>query len=291
MLGAILTVSSEHVRVVLERILTSYGVKTRQAYADLLGMPIGTINNWLKRGNIPGDYLVRCVLDTGVDLRWLKDGELTNVSFSNGGNYVLKGQELIKRMQESGGKIVLRRIMDAYGFTLQKQLGDLLDIPSGTMSAWVRREHFPGDIVIVCALDTGVSLYWLATGNGSMYEQKVEGAAALPVGLKKIAKYSIHTGQMVEAGLWFCDESLIDPSVTNPVLTEKNGHRWLVDLDAKNIANGRWLISIDGAMDVFDVIRLPGNKARLSNNSAEFECSLSDITPSGVVICTIEKHI
>ncbi|PCO34662.1 hypothetical protein CQA09_28715, partial [Klebsiella pneumoniae] len=33
----------------------------------------------------------------------------------------------------------------------------------------------------------------------------------------------------------------------------------------KHIANGRWLISIDGAMDVFNVIRLPGNKVRLSN--------------------------
>ncbi|WME30272.1 helix-turn-helix domain-containing protein [Klebsiella pneumoniae] len=41
------------------------------------------------------------------------------------------------------GKIVLRRILDAYGFKLQKELGDHLNIPSGTMSAWVRREHFP----------------------------------------------------------------------------------------------------------------------------------------------------
>lgn len=285
-----MTVSSEHVRVVLERILTSYGVKTRQAYADLLGMPIGTINNWLKRGNIPGDYLVRCVLDTGVDLRWLKDGELTNVNPSSRGN-ALKGQELIERMQESGGKVVLRRIMDAYGFTLQKQLGDLLDIPSGTMSAWVRREHFPGDIVIVCALDTGVSLYWLATGNGSMYEQKTEDASALPAGLKQISKYSIHTGQMIEIGQWFCDDSIIDSNVTNPAMIEKNGQRWLVDLDAKNISNGRWLIDVDGICDVYDVARLPGNRLTVKNGVSQFECLVDEIKCVGVVFLTLSKSI
>ena len=286
-----MTVSSEHVRVVLERILTSYGVKTRQAYADLLGMPIGTINNWLKRGNIPGDYLVRCVLDTGVDLRWLKDGELTNANSSNASNYALKGQELIERMQESGGKVVLRRIMDAYGFTLQKQLGDLLDIPSGTMSAWVRREHFPGDIVIVCALDTGVSLYWLATGNGSMYEQKTEDAAALPIGLKQITKYSIQTGQLSESGAWFCDETLIEAGVNNPVLVEKTGQRWLVDLDAKNIANGRWLIDVDGTCDVYDVARLPGNRLTVKNGASQFECLVDEIKCVGMVFLTLSKSI
>lgn len=286
-----MTVSSEHVRVVLERILTSYGVKTRQAYADLLGMPIGTINNWLKRGNIPGDYLVRCVLDTGVDLRWLKDGELTNVNSSSAKNYALKGQELIERMQESGGKVVLRRIMDAYGFTLQKQLGDLLDIPSGTMSAWVRREHFPGDIVIVCALDTGVSLYWLATGNGSMYEQKTEDAAALPIGLKQITKYSIQTGQLLESGAWFCDETLIETGVNNPVLVEKTGQRWLVDLDAKNIANGRWLIAVDGICDVYDVARLPGNRLTVKNGVSQFECLVDEIKCVGMVFLTLSKSI
>lgn len=286
-----MAVSSEHVRVVLERILTSYGVKTRQAYADLLGMPIGTINNWLKRGNIPGDYLVRCVLDTGVDLRWLKDGELTNAKSSSASNYALKGQELIERMLESGGKVVLRRIMDAYGFTLQKQLGDLLDIPSGTMSAWVRREHFPGDIVIVCALDTGVSLYWLATGNGSMYEQKTEDSAALPIGLKQITKYSIQTGQLSESGAWFCDETLIEAGVNNPVLVEKTGQRWLVDLDAKNIANGRWLMDVDGTCDVYDVARLPGNRLTVKNGSSQFECLVDEIKCVGMVFLTLSRSI
>ncbi|HDR2890041.1 TPA: helix-turn-helix domain-containing protein [Enterobacter soli] len=283
------------VKQVIERILISYGVKNRPEYSEITNVPLSTISNWVARGKVPGDYLIQCSFDTGADLKWLMDGcELTNVRFEPG-HYPMQGKRLMEAMQNSGGKEVLRRIMQAYGFTMQKELGDHLDIPSGTMSAWVRREHFPGDVVIVCSLDTGASLYWLATGIGPIYEQQAqeqqEPLTSLPVGLRKIAKYSIHTGQLSENGVWFCDESLIESNAGNPVLIEKSGKRWLADLDAKNIANGRWLISIDGAMDVFDVIRLPGNKARLSNSSAEFECSLSDITPSGAIMFTLEKHM
>lgn len=280
----------QSVRDVIDRILVSYGVRTRQAYSDLAKIPLPTISNWVKRGKVPGDYIVQCALDTGADLKWLMEGgELTNVRFEPG-HYPMQGIRLMEAMQSSGGKEILQRIMQAYGFTMQKELGDHLGIPSGTMSAWVRREHFPGDVVIVCALDTGASLYWLATGNGGLYESNV----TLPTeqtALAKIRKYRLENGELKKIGNWLADPSMIPDNHDGLMFVEGMGKSWLVDISAKNIANGRWLISIDGAMDVFNVIRLPGNKVRLSNGSAEFECNLSDITPSGTVIFTIEKHI
>ncbi|AWE03413.1 MULTISPECIES: phage repressor protein CI [Klebsiella] len=280
----------QSVRDVIDRILVSYGVRTRQAYSDLAKIPLPTISNWVKRGKVPGDYIVQCALDTGADLKWLMEGgELTNVRFEPG-HYPMQGIRLLEAMQSSGGKEILQRIMQAYGFTMQKELGDHLDIPSGTMSAWVRREHFPGDVVIVCALDTGASLYWLATGNGGLYESNV----TLPTeqtALATIRKYRLENGELKKTGNWLADPSMIPDNHDGLMFVEGMGKSWLVDISAKNIANGRWLISIDGAMDVFNVIRLPGNKVRLSNGSAEFECNLSDITPSGTVIFTIEKHI
>ncbi|WP_462202000.1 phage repressor protein CI [Klebsiella pneumoniae] len=280
----------QSVRDVIDRILVSYGVRTRQAYSDLAKIPLPTISNWVKRGKVPGDYIVQCALDTGADLKWLMEGgELTNVRFEPG-HYPMQGIRLMEAMQSSGGKEILQRIMQAYGFTMQKELGDHLDIPSGTMSAWVRREHFPGDVVIVCALDTGASLYWLATGNGGLYESNV----TLPTeqtALATIRKYRLENGELKKIGNWLADPSMIPDNHDGLMFVEGMGKSWLVDVSAKNIANGRWLISIDGAMDVFNVVRLPGNKVRLSNGSDEFECNLSDITPSGTVIFTIEKHI
>lgn len=283
------------VKQVIERILISYGVRTRQAYSEITKVPLSTISNWVARGNVPGDYVVQCVLDTGADIKWLMEGvKLTNVRFEPG-NYPMKGIRLMEAMQNSGGKEILQRIMQAYGFTMQKELGDHLDIPSGTMSAWVRRDHFPGDVVIVCALDTGVSLYWLATGVGSMNEQQAqaqrEPITSLPAGLKQITKYSIQTGQLSESGAWFCDETLIEAGVNNPVLVEKTGLRWLVDLDAKNIANGRWLIDVDGTCDVYDVARLPGNRLTVKNGASQFECLVDEIKCVGMVFLTLSKSI
>lgn len=279
------------VKALVERMLSSYGVKTRQAYSEITKIPLSTISNWVKSGKVPGDYIIQCSFDTGADIKWLLDGvELTNVRCESG-SYPMKGLRLMQAMQNAGGKEILQRIMQAYGFTLQKELGDHLEIPSGTMSAWVRREHFPGDVVIVCALDTGVSLYWLATGNGRMNEGNAQEISTFPTGLKELPKYSIHTGQMVESGLWFCDGSLIEPTVNSPALTEKNGLRWLVDLDAKNIANGRWLIDVDGTCDVYDIARLPGNKLSVKNDASQFECLATEIKCVGMVFLTLSKSV
>ncbi|AUV96794.1 phage repressor protein CI [Klebsiella michiganensis] len=283
------------VKQVIERILISYGVKNRPEYSEITHVPLSTISNWVARGKVPGDYLIQCSFDTGADLKWLMDGsELTNVRFEPR-HYPMQGMRLMEAMQNSGGKEVLQRIMQAYGFTMQKELGDHLDIPSGTMSAWVRREHFPGDVVIVCALDTGASLYWLATGIGPMNEQHTqvqpEQLTALPAGLRQITKYSIHTGQLTENGTWFCDDSLIDSTVVNPALVEKNGQRWCVDLDAKNIANGRWLVDVDGTADVYDVARLPGNRLSVKNGSSQFECLVDEVNCVGMVFLTLSKSL
>lgn len=283
------------VKQVIERILISYGVKNRPEYSEITHVPLSTISNWVARGKVPGDYLIQCSFDTGADLKWLMDGsELTNVRFEPG-HYPMQGMRLMEAMQNSGGKKILQRIMQAYGFTMQKELGDHLHIPSGTMSAWVRRDHFPGDVVIVCALDTGASLYWLATGIGPMSDQQtqvqLEPLKALPAGLRQITKYSIHTGQLSTNGYWFCDESQIESGVNNPVLVEKTGQRWLVDLDAKNIANGRWLIDVDGTCDVYDVARLPGNRLTVKNGASQFECLVDEINCVGMVFLTLSKSI
>lgn len=286
-----MTESFANVREILERILDSYGVRSQVEYAQITNIPVGTIQNWLKRGKLPGDYILQCALDTGADVNWLVHGESTNVSSPSQRKHQLTGQNIIEAMKASGGKVILRRIMDAYGFTLQKQLGDHLNLPSATMSAWIRRDHFPGDVVIVCALDTGASLYWLATGNGSMHEERQcnEQPSNLPTGLKKINKYSIHTGQLAEEGTWFCDESLLTATIFNPALIDKNGMRWLVDLDAKNIVNGRWLVDVDGTCDVYDIARLPGNKLAVKNNASQFECLVDEVKCLGKVFLTLSK--
>lgn len=270
---------------VLERLMSAYGVKMQKDLADLLGIAKHSVSGWVQRDAIPGNIIVRCCLDTGADINWLVTGELANANLEYDSSK-LKGKGLYDEIMGNGGKTVLRRILDAYGFNMQKELGDLLGISSGTISTWVRRDFFPGDVVVTCALDTGVSLEWLATGKGQMRDSKETLATEF-----SIKKSRLESGALKDAGYWHPDPSMIPPNTNDLLFVDGVNTSWLVDCSASNIANGRWLISIDGALDVFDVIRLPGGKVRLSNKSAEFECSLTDIKSVGVVVITLEKHI
>ncbi|EID1645172.1 phage repressor protein CI [Escherichia coli] len=271
---------------VLERLMSAYGVKMQKDLADRLGIAKHSVSGWVQRDAIPGNIIVRCCLDTGADINWLVNGELANANLDLQHSR-LKGKELYDEIMTNGGKTVLRRILDAYGFTMQKELGDLLGISSGTISTWVRREFFPGDVVVACALDTGVSLEWLATGKGQMLDSSSSKNATQLV----IKKCRLESGELKDAGEWHPDPSMVPDAHDKLIYIVGVTSSWLIDKAALNVSNGRWLINIDGAFDVFDVIRLPGGKVRLSNKNAEFECNLADITPAGAVIFTLEKHI
>ncbi len=270
---------------VIERISSAYGVSTQKALAEVLGVPSNSVSTWVQRNSFPGKAIIQCSLDTGADLNWLLTGQIANLNLQD--SSPLKGKALYDDILASGGKPVLRRILDAYGFTMQKELGDLLDISSGTISTWVRRDFFPGDVVVTCALDTGVSLEWLATGKGKMRESKEASFSDIST----IKKSRLESGELKDAGAWHPDPSMIPSDSEELIFVEGVGASWLVDRSASNLSNGRWLIDIDGALDVFDVIRLPGGKVRLSNKSAEFECNISDIKPAGSVVLTLEKHV
>ncbi|QCR37026.1 phage repressor protein CI [Nissabacter sp. SGAir0207] len=281
-------VGTNQAKSILERILSSYGVSTRQQYSEIVGVPLGTIANWVSRDSLPGDYVIQCALDTDADLRWLTTGELKNVSSHSAPTAGEKGKKLHERMLANGGKKVLQRILHAYGFTMQKELGDLLGIPSGTMSAWVRRDYFPGDIVITCALDTGAPLRWLATGIGETYGLQ-NTAASTTERHFSIEKYSLHNGKLENTGEWICDKLLIDPAIKNPAFIEKGEVRLIVDFDVNLIGNGMWLIDIDGVIDVYNVSRLPGGKLNIKSGASSFECLINDIRCVGMVCFTISK--
>jgi len=118
----------------------------------------------------------------------------------------------------------------AYGFTLQKQLCGLLDISSGTVSTWVQRGYFPGDVVATCALDTGVSLK--CTGKGTSFGYAVKSKSISSSVLKK---YNIDSGVLGQNGEWICDKSLINYQPENCDFVEKYNEFWIVGFEQKKL--------------------------------------------------------
>lgn len=272
---------------IIERLSAAYGVATQKGLAERLGVPAANVSNWVQRDSVPGSAFVKCALDTGSDLQWLTTGKLANASL-DAAHDSPKGEALYNKIISNGGKPVLRRIMDAYGFTLQKQLCELLGISSGTVSTWVRRNYFPGDVVVTCALDTGVSLAWLATGTGSASIQDNDRICSHTV---KIKKSKLIAGKLVEDGFYYFDNSFVPNGIEQPLLIESASTSWLCDIEKTDISNGRWVIDIDGNCDVYDVSRIPGNKISIVGKGSNFECSADVVTPLGVVIKTFENNI
>lgn len=269
---------------VLERILSAYGFKMQKELAEKLGIASSNVGSWIQRGHIPGNVIVQCALDTGADVNWIVTGELAKASFGPGVQ-VGQGKALYEEIMSNGGKPVLRRIMDAYGFTMQKQLCDLLEISSGTVSTWVRRDYFPGDVVVACALDTGVSLQWLATGKGT---QRIESSALSSESL--IPRKNLSAGVLHDAGQWNIDLSFISHSIDEPVFIHSNTSTWIVDVGVVEISNGRWLLGIDNKYDVYDVTLLPGRKITVSNKASNFTCGADEVTTTGRVVLTMEYN-
>ncbi len=242
------------------------------------------MSSWLARNTIPSNVFLECALDTGADLHWLCYGEFANASLDSSQS-VGRGKALYDEIMSNGGKPILRRIMDPYGFTMQKQLCDLLEISSGTVSTWVRRDYFPSDVVVACALDTGVSLQWLATGKGI---QRSESSKVCEI--PSIPRKNLAAGVLHDAERWNIDLSFVAHMITKQVLIFSNSYSWVVDIEVTDLSNGRWLIGIDNKYDVYDISLLPGKKINVQNFSTNFTCGSDEVTAVGKVVLSMNYN-
>lgn len=276
---------------VLDRLSSSYGVKTQKELALCLEISPGNVSAWMQRGSVPGNAIIKCALDTGADLKWLVTGLFANANVKNTNvaksTRTDRGKSLLKKMLSSGGKSVLKRILDAYGFATQKELSEYLEISTGTISTWVRREYFPGDVVITCALDTSASLEWLATGEIDTESQEEPATSAIPTISKKI----LLAGKLDDDGFCYIDESFVPEGVNfkslNYVRSGKSA--WLIDMSITELSNGFWLLDIDGTLDVYRVSKRPGNKLQISGHDYEFECNTDEVLAKGIVVVILKN--
>lgn len=268
---------------VLERILSAYGFTMQKELSDRLEIAKSNVASWLARGQVPGNVIVQCSLDTGADVNWLVTGELEKANpqreLPN-----LTGKAVYDEIMANGGKSVLRRILDAYGFTQQKQLCELLDISSGTVSTWVRRNYFPGDVVVACALDTGSSLKWLALGQGK--KEIVDGSKELTT---SVPCMNLTDGALDMAGQTFIDFKIYKVCPAEPVVVIGNFGAWIIDENVKTISNGKWLLSIDDMYDIYEIALLPARRIKVINPVSDFTCAVNEVKVKGKVVLTITQ--
>ncbi|EOC1089933.1 phage repressor protein CI [Cronobacter sakazakii] len=275
-------------QAVLTRMRQAYGVDSNVELADRMKTPKSTVSNWVSRDSVPFRYVMLCSQETSMDLDWLLNGELANASLvgAERGQAFNKGTHYFTLM-ESGGQAVLHRLLLAYGFTMQKQLGDLLGLSSGTISTWVRRNHFPGDVVVACALDTGVDLKWLATGEGNPSNTLIPSTEPSS-NIISIPLFSLENGRLENKGTTIADSNVVPNVNKDCVYIVKGPVSWLVNMKENTPINGLCLLDVDGVVDIYNITRLPGNKITVSSTSGiSFQCMVDDVTCRGTVLKTI----
>lgn len=282
-----MTTDSRDVTSVLERVLSAYGFTMQKELSEKLGIASNNISSWLKRGSVPASVLVQCAMDTGSDVTWLVTGEFAKSNLKQGACEApsLSGKALHEKILSSGGKPVLKRILDAYGFDTQKELADYLDIPTATISTWVRRDYFPGDVVLACALQTGRSLEWLALG------ESIKHHANLTIENNKsicIKRFTLSSGHLIQNADYHIDISLLPtPSEIDDIICVFSKQNiFLIDQSVKLVANGIWLVSVDGSTDIYSIEKRTGGNVFLKGNPG-FVCSISDIVVLGMVFAKV----
>lgn len=184
---------------------------------------------------------------------------------------------------ESDSAPVLDRVLEAYGFTQKLQLAEHLGIASSSMSARYKRGGLPADIMLKCMAETGVTLEWLATGQGRKFEDE-------EVDILKMPRRKIVDGLMYDAGMYMLDKVSFLPGVplpTSPVCVVEGNNQFIVDTTFTEVYDDQWLVEIEGKMSIRTLTRIPIKKVRVSGVGMAFDCGIDDITVIGRVVLTI----
>lgn len=206
----------------------------------------------------------------------------------------------VKAGENTGGKEAIHRLMAAYDFKSRQQLCDHLGASKSTMANRYLRDSFPAEWVIQCALETGVSLLWLTTGQGEPGsnigpEKNINFVNSGKVKLlsdlisPEIDKVTLTGGSLVEAGKAIIDSSLLPSDSSNLLLVNTAWDSYLVDRNQTPPVNGMWLVDIDGIKSIVKLTRLPGNRLVVHQDDSSFECSLDDLEVLGKALKIIKS--
>lgn len=180
---------------------------------------------------------------------------------------------------------VLDRMIEAYGFTSKLMLAQHFDMAASTLSGRYRRGGFPADMAARCVADTGVSLEWLATGEGKKFEDG-------QLDILKFPSKKLVDGQLYDSGYVMFDKVFFragTPLPSKPICVRDEKAHYILDREFAEIFDGEWLVNIEGKTSIRTLTRIPVKKVRVSGVGMAFDCALEDIEVVGRVVLMITE--
>lgn len=182
----------------------------------------------------------------------------------------------------SGGKKVIERLVEAYGFTTRQALCDHLGVSKSTMATRYMRDIFPADWVLQCVMDTGVSIDWLISGKGKL-------AMKNGTSLIDIKTNEIRNGEIVGLETYKIAPELLLKKIISPLAIIYKQRIYICDQKDVTISDGQWLVEIEGKISIKKINLIPVKKAVISDDDFSFECDVNDIKPLAKVYSIISE--
>ncbi|MFE8047576.1 phage repressor protein CI [Brenneria goodwinii] len=181
---------------------------------------------------------------------------------------------------ELGGRAAIDRLIEAYGFSTRQQLCEQLGVSKSTMANRYLRDSFPADFVVRCALETGASIRWLATGEGPMFEDA-------RTDLVSIARKKLLNGKLHDSNYYMFDKAFLPDGLQDPIVIVESDVTYIADRKVDEVTDGKWLVEIEGKSSIRNVLRIPGARVKIGLDNLSFECLIKDIKFLSKIIVSI----
>lgn len=178
------------------------------------------------------------------------------------------------------GAKAIERVKDAYGFKFKNDLCKHVGVPSNTLSTWIKRDSFPAELVIRCALDTGVNLQWLTTGVGRMRDHQL-------TDIESLQSCVLSEGKLVESGSIMFDKLFLPAGMLKPFVLRVSGDFYFLEKDFTDLKDGKWLVEIEGKFSIRELAFIPIKKVKVLGGGVPFDCAVDEIN---IVARVVSEH-
>ncbi len=139
------------------------------------------------------------------------------------------------------------------------------------------RDNFPADLVLRCALETGASIYWLTTGEGTKFDHLASDTVRIP-------SYKILNNELSRQPSYIYDKVLL-PNYTGELqIITDDKITYFVVFGTHQFSDGKYLIEYSGTKSIKELTLLPGNKLRIDWGKYPVDCDVADVTLLGKVV-------
>lgn len=173
---------------------------------------------------------------------------------------------------------LLNRICEVYGFTQKIQLANHFNIAASSLQNRYTRGNISYDFAVHCALETGVNIKWLMTGEGEKNLSTNEVSRSI-----ELSSFALSEGELTKVGKIMIDHQFLTKQLKKGICVKSDNSTYIIE-QKSSLSDSLWLVDIEGAISLRELTVLPGKRLHIAGGKVPFECGVDEIKTIGRVV-------